>query len=194
MRYEPLNRVNGPHILRLYDVCFKHGVIDACKMEDDYEVRRFVEEHTSTWEFGVLGEDLEVDWQMFRFVLYRWCRESPGLTKFAENYLLRVRITNLYWCLLPYCMRFYLLGIKEWLDYPNRAGIEIFKKNNRVHWSKNEKTKNFTKPDYISYMHEFAFEYRRLPEGSRPVTDSAMDTFCSAVFDLTRKYAAWKRK
>lgn len=187
MKGNPLNRTNGPHILHLFDVCFKQGVVDASQATS-FDAQDFVRRHSEDWSFGVLSEDAEIDWQFFRFVLYRWCRKT-NLTKFAETYILRISAKNYLWCLLPYCMRFYMLGVSEWLKYPSPVRLEVFKSEPRTHWDRENNMAKFTKMDYISYMHEFAHAYQQLPEEERPVSSVAMDSFCSAVFDLTRKYA-----
>lgn len=182
-----LNRTIAPHILRFFDICFKQGVIDACTLGDDLESKSFLEARKEDWKFGVLGKPEEHDWQMFRFTMYWWARRA-GMKSLGENYIFNIRNKDAIWCFLPYCMRFYLLGIEEWLDYPSPVGIEIFKKNSKAHWSPNAGMKKFTRGDYISYMHDFAYAYRSLPEEEMPVSCTAMESFCQAMFDLTRGF------
>lgn len=181
-----LNRTSGPNIVKFLDICFKQGVIDACNIGNDFTCREFCDQHSSEWTFGVLGEPDDYDWRMFRFALYRWARQSR-MTGFAENYIYRIATKSLNWCFILYCMRFYLMGIQEWLEYPNPVGIEIFKKTPRIHWKQLPKhLVKMTKPDIITYMQEIAFEYQRRPEEERPVSSTQMDSFCVAIFDLTR--------
>lgn len=182
-----LNRTTAPQVVRFFDVCFKRGVIDAYELGDDLEAKDFLESRLEDWRFGVIGKPEDLDWQMFRFTMYFWARENH-LTKFAEDYIFKVRSKNYTWCLLPYCLRFYLMGIKEWLDYPNPVNIEMFKHSSKVHWNPSVIPYKITTGDFISYMHEFAYDYRRRPEEDKEVSDTAMDSFCLAIFDLTRKY------
>lgn len=192
---DPLNRTSAPMIVRFFDVCFKQGVIDACKTDDSFEVGRFIEGHRYDGAFGILGSEYEYecDWEMFRFTLYKWARNA-GLRSFAENYLLMIRKKNYLWCLLPYCMQFYLLGASEWLDYPNEMQVERFKMEKKKHWSPNSPVKAFTLPDYMSYLHEFAYIYRKLPEDRKQVSTAMMEGFCQAIYALTRKYVSNKYK
>lgn len=186
---DPLNRTNGPAIIRLFDVCFKRGVIDACEIADDYAVRDFISTHKFKWTFGTINEPDGVDWRAYRFILYRWSRES-GMTGLAENYIIMIRKTNYLWCLLPFCMWFYLMGAQEWLAYPASHKIEIFKMHKKVHWDPNCPVRAFTRMDYISYMHEAAFAYRKLDEDLKPVTDTLMESYCQAIYDVSRSYGS----
>ena len=185
----PLNRTSAPQIIRFFDICFKQGVIDACNFTDDYGAKEFVEKHKPAWDFGVLGEPDDFDWQMWRFTLYRWARHNH-MTPFAENYIYKIVKKNYLWCLLPFCMRFYLMGIEEWTQYPNEAGIERFKHEGRVHWAPqaNSSLRKMTKSDIHSYMLQFAYEYRRTPEEGREMSLNTMDGYCQAIYALNQKY------
>jgi len=188
MNDSPLNRKNAPSIIRLFDVCLKRGVLDAAGARDDYSVREFILEHKKLFKFGTISEPVGHDWRSYRFVLYRWAREN-SLTSLAENYIMEIRRQNYVWCLLPYCLWFYIMGAEEWLEYPNASSIEMFKVNGRIHWNPAVVTRQITKMDYISYMHEAAFAYKAMDAEDKLVSDSCIDGFCSAVYDLTRKYA-----
>lgn len=80
------------------------------------------------------------------------------------------------------------MGIKEWLNYPSPAGIELFKISSNVHWDPNEPVRAITKTDIFSYLHEFEFEYKRWVGDDKPFTSSSMTSFIMALFDLSRKY------
>lgn len=186
-----LNRTTAPHVLRFFDLCFKQGVIDACAYGNDLDTKEFLEAKEADWSFGTLEQPDDYDWQAFRYWAY-WLARRNGMKTLAENYFFRIRSHNYVWCVLPYAMRFYLMGIREWLRYPNPVGIEMFKSQNRIHWDPNEKTKAITKPDIISYLHEFEFQYRRLDIELQPVSETAMSSFIQALFDLSRKYVTGK--
>ena len=185
---DPLNRESAKQIIRFFDLCFKQGVVNACEMRDDYEVRRFLEQHRAAWDFGVLGEPDDFDWEMWRFTLYRWARYNH-LTKFAERYIYKIVKKNYLWYFLPFCMLFYLMGVEEWLENPNEQRLEIFKREGRVHWKEVPATvRKITVNDFIAYMADWTFEYRRIPEEARKMSALTMDGFCRAMHALTRKY------
>jgi len=187
----PLNRTTAPTIIRFFDLCFKHGVIDAYEFSDNYEAKEFVQKHKEAWDFGVLGEPDDFDWEMWRFTLYRWGRMNRFM-KLAENYIYRIIKKNYLWYILPFCMRFYLMGIEEWLEYPNPGRIEIFKSEGKVHWKQvPAHLRKITTDDFISYMQEFAYEFRRSPlsQGEdRIMVVRTMDGYIQALHDMTRKY------
>lgn len=112
------------------------------------------------------------------------------MTKFSENYVYCIVRKNYLWYLLPFCMRFYLMGIEEWLEYPNPVAIERFKLNSRSHWApqKNLSLQRITVNDFISYMQEFVYAYRRVPEDKKTMNAGIMDGYCQAIHDLTRRY------
>lgn len=188
---DPLNRSSAPQVIRLFDACFKQGVLDAHRVGDDFLAKEFIGKHKGEFTFGLLGDGLEYDWQMFRFTLYRWAR-MYHLTNLAEAYILFIRSKNYLWAMLPYCMQFYIMGIEEWLAYPNPSRISLFKANAKVHWDVNYPVRKFSTADYVSYMHEIAFAYQRVPEEERPIQLSTLDGYCSALYNLTRKYVAEK--
>lgn len=184
-----LNRTTAPHMVRFFDVCFKQGVEDACANGDELSTKEFLEEKSADWSFGVLGSGQEYDWEAFRYWLYFLARRR-GMRTLAETYLFRIRTKNYIWCALVYCMRFYLMGIREWLRYQNPSAIEYFKTVPKVHWDPNEPIKKFTKPDYFSYLHEFEFAFRNVPKEEQIVSENAMTCFVQALFDLTREYVS----
>lgn len=182
-----LNRTTAPMVLRFFTLCFKQGVIDAYDFGNDLDAKEFYEQKSSEWSFGILGQPDDVDWKAFCYHMY-WVARRNGMRTLAESYFFRIRGRNYLWCVLPFCMRFYLMGVKEWLDYPNPAAIEVFKSEQRVHWNKNEPIRNITKPDVFSYLHNFEFEYNRLPDEEKQVSSESMSSFVKALFDLSRKF------
>lgn len=187
-----LNRKNAPSVIRLYDACFKQGVIDAYDLDDNLTAKEFLEQRLRDWHLCTLDKQEYSDWKSFVFTLYWWARRRH-MTQFAENCIFKIRTKNYLWALLPYCLRFYLMGIQEWLDYPNPVNIEVFKTLPRVHWSPHAEVQKFVPGDYFSHMHDFAYEYRQLPEEQREIGAAALDEFCKGVYDLTRVYGRKKR-
>ena len=193
MTYSPLNRTSAPQILRLCLLCLKNGVLDAYDLGDDYAVEEFLTKHKKGWTYGILGEPDDYDWKMWRFALYKWCRRH-GLSTFAENYLYEVKRFNYLYCPILITMRFYLMGIEEWLAYPNPVNIERFRKESSLHWQPmGQGSQKMTRREIIAEMQDIAYQFRRRPESEREISFSVLDEFCSAMFDLTSKYKFKKR-
>ena len=185
-----MNRTTAPQILRLCSLCYKNGVLDAYELGDDYLSGEFLGAHTADWSYGVLGEPDDFDWKMWRFSLYKWCRRQ-GLSKFADSYLYEVKRYNYLFCPIILSMRFYLMGIKDWLAYPNPTGIEVFRQNNSSYWDAFKTgPRKMTKKDVLAEIQGMVYEYRRLPEESQTVSYSVFDEFSSALYDLVSKYVS----
>lgn len=182
-----LNRSTAPRAVRFMYLCFQRGVIDASELGSDMDAKDFYDKKSSDWTFGTLEHPEDTDWKAFRSQLYWWAREYK-MKNLAETYLFAIRGKNYTWCILPYCMRFYLMGIKEWLDYPNYGAIEIFKKAGKDHWNPNVPVKTMTRMDIISYLHTFEFDFRRLGENDMGISEASMSSFIHALYDLSRKY------
>lgn len=187
----PLNRTSAAQILRLCALCFKHGVLDAYELGDDYTAKEFLDKHRENWTYGILGDDDDYDWKMWRFYLYKWCRKSK-LVRFGDRYLYEIKRFNYLYCPMIFAMRFYLLGISEWLEYPNPVGIERFRHDTRAHWTPSE-TSKFTRTGIIAEMQSIAYEYSRRPEEDREVSGGVIVDFASAMFDMTSTFVYKKR-
>lgn len=189
----PLNRTTAPQLLRLFDHCFRQGVFDAMDSFDDYVARDFVERHKADGGYGLLYDDENFDWRRWRFTLARWCREerlgSVGDVLIDSPWLWKSGRKTFLVALLPISMRFYLMGIEEWLDYPNRGNLGFFKIMRKVHWKKMEKPylQKITTQDFISYIQEFVYERQRLHiQGD--LEESKYDSFATAMWTLTKRY------
>ena len=186
----PLNRSTAPLVIRLFDYCFKQGVEDACALEDDYAAKEWMDECLKNGSYGVLSEkDLPFDWRRWRFTLYRWCRIAH-LPSLADTYLNRMeRFKNTFaFAILPLAMRFYLMGVQEWLEYPNPANMAYFRQNGKVHWKPVvSHLRKMRTSDFVSYVQEFVYERTDgAPEGDAWTTK--YNSFCQALWRCTQKY------
>ena len=185
----PLNKTTAAQAIRLFDYCFKMGVIDACELGDDYVASSWLEERLADRKYGLLSDyEAEFDWKRWRFTLFRWCRNC-SLRQLGENYIDRIRkSSNFLFGILPICMRFYLMGVQEWLDYPNPTNMMIFKMTARIHWKPvTQNLRTMKTDDFISYIQEFIYERVDNPLED-DVSISYLNGFCVAMWKLTRKY------
>ena len=133
----PLNRTTAPQVIRLFDSCFKRGVLDAMSQDDDYGVAEWLDRHKTAGDYGLVYDDENFDFRRWRFTIERWAREdrlgSVGDTYLSSMYLRKKNNTFLY-AVLPMTMRFYMMGVEEWLEYPNPLSLEVFRATRKIHW------------------------------------------------------------
>ena len=187
-----LNRTTAPQVIRIFDYCFKQGVIDASEAGDDYQAKEWLEARLKDGKYGLLSDpDVEYDWHRWRFTLFRWCRFA-SLRSLGETYIDRIRRRNNFlFAVLPLSMRFYLMGIEEWLEYPNQLNLLIFKKSAKTHWKPvPPHLKIMHIDDFISYVQEFIYEKEKNAiEDDIPI--SWYNSFCTALWKYTRKYITY---
>jgi hypothetical protein len=163
------------------------------ELGDDYAAMDFLERHKADGGYGLVYDDEKFDWRRWRFVLERWCREfrlgSVGETYIDSMYVRTLSRRNFLFAIIPISMRFYLMGVEEWLDYPNPAGAEIFRNTRKIHWKPVPKhMRIMTTPDIRSYVQEFIYERQKMAiEGD--LSDTQYDDFSRALWKMTQKYA-----
>lgn len=187
-----LNRHTAPMVVRLLDICFRRGVLDAMDFGDDYTAKEWCEDKIQNEGYGLLSEsEVEYDWRRWQFTIMRWCRLNRMAT-LSSAYLDRIRKkTNFLFVVIPMTMRFYLMGIQEWLEYPNPNKFVFFENQPKTHWKPvDAHLKNMTTDDFISYVQEFVYERSSHPEEvkEKGASDASFDDFREALWRTTRKY------
>lgn len=186
----PITHKSALDVVRLLDFCYKKGVIDACGVEDDLAVQDWLDATHKKGKYGLVDfPDEECDWKRWRFFLLRWCRENK-LSKLGFDYIDGIRkVSGFEYVIIPMTMRFYLQGVKEWLEYPNEMGIALFKSRYRQRWTNKvpKNMKNMKTDDFISLIQEFIYEFRQFPmDEMTDLRDSALDNFEYAMWQMTR--------
>lgn len=188
----PLNRTTAPQVIRLFDSCFKRGVLHAQEQDDDYGVRDWLERHKAAGDYGLVYDDNNFDFRRWRFTIERWCREdrvgSVGDTYLNSLYVRSGTNKTFLFAILPMTMRFYMMGVEEWLAYPNPLNTSMFKQTRKIHWKPvlpHMKVMNTS--DFLSYLQEFIYERQGMAlEGD--LTPAQYDGFAEAMYKFTRKY------
>lgn len=194
MNVSLLNRASAQNILRLFNLSFRYGVLDAYELGDEYAAKDFLEKHRENWTYGAVGQPDDFDWKHWRFYMTSKFCMFNGLTGFSERYLYSIKTYNYLFCPIIMSMRFYLKGVEEWIEYPNPSRIELFKRAGVAHWKPMpNQFKKITKTENFVDIQEIAYEYSRTHGDAQTVTPNVMKEFCSAMFDLTRKYVSSKR-
>lgn len=190
----PITRRNAQEIISLLDFCFRKGVLSAYEVGNDWQVKDWYDERLGNWSYGMVDyPDEEFDWRRWRFFLLKWCRENRlSMTTYELIDGVRV-VQGMSYVLLLMTMRFYLLGVKEWLEYPNGAALAIFRSRRKQRWSNKvpEHMKNMKNDDFISLIQEFSYEFRSNPVGDvAKLKQNAFTSFEMAMWTMTRRLHA----
>ena len=186
-----ITRKSAPEIIRLLDFCYKRGVVDACNVGDDLAVQDWICDTHKKGKYGIVEfPDEECDWKRWRFFLLRWCREN-SMPRLGFDYIDGIRkVSGFEYLIIPMTMRFYLQGVKEWLEYPNELGMVMFKSKPKQRWTNKipKSMKNMRTDDFISLIQEFIYELRQYPmEEMLDFPASNYDNFEYAMWQMTRK-------
>lgn len=178
-----INRQTSRMILKLFDTCFKKGVQDAYEADNEHWCQEFIEARHTRGDFGLLDVTDSYTWGEWRMILARWCRYTKNM-KLCPKFLDRIYTTNFYWAIFPIAMDFYILGIKEWLEYPNPLKLEIFKYESSVHWKPMPRKglQKMSTDDKVSYVQEFAYERER----TDPDAHGKYTSFAQELWAFTR--------
>lgn len=185
-----ITRASAPEVIRLLDFCYKKGVVDAAAVEDDLAVQDWLDAMHKQGKYGLVDfPDEECDWKRWRFFLLRWCRENR-LSRLGFEYIDSLRkVSGFEYVVIPMTMRFYLQGVKEWLEYPNELGLILFKSKGRQRWTDKvpQTMKMMRTDDFISLIQEYIYELRQYPmEEMVDFPSSNYDNFEYAMWQMTR--------
>lgn len=185
-----ITRASAPEVIRLLDFCYKKGVVDAAAVEDDLAVQDWLDAMHKQGKYGLVDfPDEECDWKRWRFFLLRWCRENR-LSRLGFEYIDSLRkVSGFEYVVIPMTMRFYLQGVKEWLEYPNELGLVLFKSKYRQRWTDRvpQTMKTMRTDDFISLIQEYIYELRQYPmEEMVDFPSSNYDNFEYAMWQMTR--------
>jgi len=163
-------------------------------MEDDYAVQEFYDARMADGGYGQLLDDNDdFDWRRWQHALYRICRLNR-VGNSTANYIDSIHRyqRTFVFALLPMTMRFYLEGIKEWLDYPNPSAIQMFKQNRRQHWTPNlpSHIRSIRTPDYIFMLQSFVYERQNM-HLEKDLSATHYDHFANAMWRLTQRFPVY---
>ena len=186
----PITRKSAPEIIRLLDLCYKQGVVDAAEMEDDLSVKDWLDETVESNRYGlVCVDDPKCDWKRWRFYLLRWCRDNR-MSTLGFDYIDNIRkASGIGYIIIPVSFKFYLRGVRDWLQYPNEMNMALFKSKGRLRWGAEatSMSKILKNDDYIFIIQEYVYELRNKPTVEmRKITDRTIDGFEYAMWQTTR--------
>lgn len=186
---ELISRTMATQILSLFDYAFKKGVVDAYETGDEFFCLDFINKRESTLTYGYLNYPYDMQWKEWKFAVGRWCEMAHGCRNLFHRHISRMIGSGYASALLPLVQDFYIMGIKEWLEYSNPLPLEIFKTQVKVHWKPiGDKTmRKMTKDEIVGLAQEFAYKRgHRSKELGDSISPSAYELFSSEIWRATR--------
>ena len=128
-----ITRQNVKPLLRLFDHYYKKGIKDAMDRNDDFYCRDFAEKMRAPKSFAFLDTPYLLTWKEWRFYAYPECRmnrlnSAAPILDGIKTY------TGYIAAVLPMLMDFYLKGIHDWLEYPNKGNWARFYNRPYARW------------------------------------------------------------
>ena len=183
-----ITRTVASQMLSLFDYAFKKGVLDAADMRDEYYCTEFIRKRESTVSYGTLDNPYDMDWKEWKLTLNRWCAMGR-LAHLYQNFIGRINRPGYLMVVLPITQDFYVMGIKEWLEYSNPRPLEVFRTQSKVHWKPIDgKTMSKIKNDnLVTLAQEFAYNRsHRVDELEDLITPKAYEVFGLELWKMTR--------
>lgn len=174
-------------VLRLLEYSFRQGVLDACKYQDEFLCREFIRQRRENHDFGTLDIGEPLDWEEWRYILTKWSMRCHIHTV-CEKYLDKIVSMNYNWVIFPVAMEFYILGIEEYLEYPNIRNLELFKNKPRVHWYCDGRPfKGINTESIVTMIQDICYTRKRKDAFAQGCPSAiSYDAFCRTIWTCTR--------
>lgn len=135
--YTPINYYSSRSLIQVFNACYKMGVEDAIRIDDTIQCEEFVDKMYAPMRFGRIIHDYEMDWREWKFTLsqimyYSNKYKNQGI-KFLDSI---ISYGNYLTCALPIAMDFYLQGIRDFVNYPDKCLLVRFKEQEFVKWDR----------------------------------------------------------
>ena len=126
-------------MVSLLDWCYQIGVESAHELNDEGLCWNFIDETAQAGVYGFLEENPQyIGWQEWALRLSAKARSESysgsmkkffdKMGRFGSNYLS---------AFLPLTQVFHTKGIKDYMEAPSAANVEVFRKKTRHWWTKN---------------------------------------------------------
>lgn len=124
-------------MLRLFDICYKQGVIDAYEMDDRSACEEFLQNTSGPKQFGLLSLPYDIKWREWLTILTRWALNNK-MIRVVEHVFNAITTYNGYLAVvLPITFDFYVKGIKDYINNPTAWELSKFKNKLYAEWGGN---------------------------------------------------------
>lgn len=190
-----INASIAREMIALVDFCYRKGIEDAYRVEDEGLAREFIEKTSQVGVYGFLREDgATMDWKEWSLRLMSQARMTFWNGAMSRYLLLiggRVNQNHL-GVFIPVAQVFYNKGVRDYIENPHSADYLLFQEKTRVFWTA-KGLKNINNRRYIDEIQLCCFDLKRRDKiawetktatNARRMgafTDSQYDSFIRAV-------------
>lgn len=127
------------NLISLVDHCYRKGVEDARRMDDEGRAREFLVDVSATGVYGFL--DIErrlMDWKEWSLRVLagaRFTQWNGALMRYFSAVGAKVN-QNYLGVIIPVAQAFYARGVKDYTDSPHGCNYSIFAGRTRVFWGR----------------------------------------------------------
>ena len=152
-------------ILSIFDSCYKMGVYHAYKSNDNAECRQFLYDmkKLDPLQFQTLESDFIRGRESWCYYVSSWVSESPFNNKQLRLLRARSEINRLEKkpkghnvAIAILLKEFYLWGIEQYVDNPNKKEVLYFMGNSHINWiTKDRQDQRITSFKAIDFVNKF---------------------------------------
>lgn len=139
------------NIIALVDYCYRKGVEDAHRIDDEGLAREFLEKVSRVGVYGFLNEDgITMSWKEWTLRLMAKARMTSWNGAMSRYFsLIGARPNQNYLgVFIPVSQAFYTKGVRNYVDNPHSANSTLFQEKTRVFWTakglQNVNTRRYT--------------------------------------------------
>lgn len=161
--YTPINYYSARSLMWLFDNCYKMGVEDGISIGNEMQCVEFCEKMYRAEKFGRIVYDYEYSWREWKYRLSQMIYNDNKWRKQGLKYFDCVSYYGSYLaCVMPIAMDFYMKGLKDYAEYPNRDNWVKFKSKSFMLWGKIVRKSNMD--EFIRFLTGFCYDRIRIDQ------------------------------
>lgn len=151
------------NIISLVDYCYRKGVEDAYRLQDEGLAREFLDKVSQTGVYGFLNEEgITMSWKEWTLRLMAQARMTSwngAMTRYFSLIGSRPN-QNYLGAFIPVSEAFYAKGVRDYTDNPHSVDYLMFQDKTRVSWSA-KGLQNVNNRRYIDEIQLCCFDLQR---------------------------------
>lgn len=171
--------------IRLFNSCYKAGVMDAERVCDEQYCERFKEEVRCAGVFGRVIDEHYMGWHEWRLNLLLIIGADVKINHISD-FLMRLRINSGYsLCVLSLAQEFYIQGLDDFNAYPVIRDFSLFEGDKLQRWTRQGIVSRTIKTMIID-MQRFCIIRKRVEDASsnkkNPLKSNYYDWFVEDIW------------